>query len=979
MSLASWRVFNFFDLTAIRDPASTSETPLFSDSKLTEIRQGRNGSVFFGTNDGVVKEFTQDMELRQQFAAYDDSWSITQLKYLEGTSLLLTIGEKQGEPLKLHLWDLEKFSKGTTTPHCHTTVNITNGRNTFPLSAFAISSDYSILGCGYADGTVIIVRGDIVHDRGSRQRVVYNSQSPITGLGFYEKGDNITLFVTSVSQVFTVPTHGRNPGKEESTLDKSRGAALGCVAQDSNQKLIVAQDSGITYYTSRLRDVSFVFDVPKKSIFPFRQYLVISTAGSLTGTSSNSALSSLVDSSTSRIIIIDTENKYIAYNGQISNGLKGIFVQWGQLNILGSDGVLYAVKEKSLTARLDILKQRHLYDFAIHLAKEQNADDKTILDIESEFGDFLYNEGEVNESLVHYINAISPSVQSSRVILKYRDSQYISNLTAYLEALHDRGYATKEHTTLLLNSYAKLKNIEQLTKFVEAGAEEGKFDFDTAIKICRQAGYYPLATYLAQRNGDSDTAVLIMLRDLHDSKSCLKYIQTLDFNNALTTLITHSRLLLDEHPVETTALLITMFTGKYVPKPLELSLPSVNGSLNGSGLTSDQNSIAAPVLQSYRAFVNYMASGFGGMNGNAESLTPGTPSEPTYQPPKPRLIFSSFIDHPNEFVIFLEACLESYDRFEGDEKNRVDLVSTLFEMYLTLANKAQSDDEKREWQQKAKALGLDKNNKMDQNTMLLLTHMTGFHDNELMAAAYRDGFQVDMFRSCVASRDVQGAIEVLHKYGDQQKELYPLALNFFTSSTQVLEEAGEEEFNFVLTKIKEKRLMAPLQIIHELSTNSVVKVGQVRKFLLDLIASENTEIEHNTRLAQSYQEETAQKAKEINSLMNDPMVIQYSVCASCNLPLDLPAEHFVCRHSYHQRCLANSVAGSSINELNYMHAEGSTKCPKCSSDVETIRALRDAQEEAAQRSDLFEAALKDSEHKYKVVADFFGRGALTNV
>eukprot|EP00116_Pleurobrachia_bachei_P017952 sb/3478214/ len=52
----------------------------------------------------------------------------------------------------------------------------------------------------------------------------------------------------------------------------------------------------------------------------------------------------------------------------------------------------------------------------------------------------------------------------------------------YLEALHEKDVANRDHTTLLLNCYTKLKNVAKLEQFVMG---EGKLNFDveTAIKI----------------------------------------------------------------------------------------------------------------------------------------------------------------------------------------------------------------------------------------------------------------------------------------------------------------------------------------------------------------------------------------------------------------------------------------------------------------------------------------------------------------
>lgn len=1004
-------------MTPIKDPYSheSDGNQLYSDPSLTAICPGSE-TVFFAAQ-GIVKEFTKDIKFKQQFTAAEQGWTITRLQYLHGTSFLLTVAEMQGKPLTVHLWDLEKQNGGTSqAPHCHTTVHVTNGSNTFPLSAFAISSDYSVLGFGYADGSVIVVRGDILRDRGSRQRVVYNSPSPITGLEIHESSDGqtVTLFVTSVNQVFTVPTNGRNPGKAETMLEKNRGAAVGCVSKvkhkhDGECLLVVARDDGVTYYSNKLRQSSFVFDLPKKSVYLYKQYLVITTSGG--GNNSNTAaINSVVNSSTIRIVIIDTLNKYIAFNGQIAQGVKDVFILWDRINVVGSDGVLYSIEEKDLTSRLNILKQRNLYPVAIQLVGSLNAGKKLTSQLENEYAEYLYNEGDLNEALTHFINGIGYG-QTSQVILKYRDSQYIENLTRYLEELHKQGLATKEHTTLLMNSYAKLKDDEKLKQFIVDGSDNKKFDFETAIKICRQAGYYSLATYLAETTGDSDLAVQIKLRDLEDYRGCLEYVQTLEVKDTLRILIQHSRLLLDRYPMETTGLLINLFTGKYIPKPRDPIIKNDEEEEEQRTAGTTTENITAPVIQSYRAFLNYMSNGFGTglVNGTSETsalqtVDPSTSFDeesasrdsnsevfrqqqqqnqrqqiPSYQPPRPRLIFSAFLEHPNEFVIFLEACIESYDEFEGNEKDRVDLLSTLFEIYLTIANRCEKESEKKQWHKKAKDLSITLEDKIDRNSMLLTSYMASYHDNELLAKN-QEGFQIDLFRACVANRDVKGAIEIVHKYGDQEKELFPLALSFFTSSESILDEVGEE-FNFVLDRIRKDKLMAPLQVIQALSSNSVATVGHVRDYLLELISSEREEVEKNNKLAQSYQNEITSKKEEIEKLENDPQVVQYTLCASCNKPLDLPAVHFACKHSYHKRCL--EVIEPVLRDEGNGHGADAgytsdgPKCPRCIQGLEDIQTVRKGQQDMAERNDLFISTLKESDDKFKVITDFFGRGALT--
>ena len=57
-----------------------------------------------------------------------------------------------------------------------------------------------------------------------------------------------------------------------------------------------------------------------------------------------------------------------------------------------------------------------------------------------------------------------------------------------MKAFHaSQGLASTDHTTLLLNCYTKLKDIDKLDKFLRAGGstedKPTQFDVDTAIKV----------------------------------------------------------------------------------------------------------------------------------------------------------------------------------------------------------------------------------------------------------------------------------------------------------------------------------------------------------------------------------------------------------------------------------------------------------------------------------------------------------------
>ena len=106
------------------------------------------------------------------------------------------------------------------------------------------------------------------------------------------------------------------------------------------------------------------------------------------------------------------------------------------------------------------------------------------------------------------------------------------------------GLANSDHTTLLLNTYTKLKDVARLDSFVKteskrsdlAAAGDGDysekqqelpFDLDTAIRVCRQAGYFEHASYLAKKYERHEDYLRIQIEDAGNYKLALAYLRRL--------------------------------------------------------------------------------------------------------------------------------------------------------------------------------------------------------------------------------------------------------------------------------------------------------------------------------------------------------------------------------------------------------------------------------------------------------------------
>ena len=56
------------------------------------------------------------------------------------------------------------------------------------------------------------------------------------------------------------------------------------------------------------------------------------------------------------------------------------------------------------------------------------------------------------------------------------------------------------------------------------------FDVETAIRVCRQAGYYQHALYLADKHAQHEWYLKIQLEDIKDYQKALHYIGKLQFH-----------------------------------------------------------------------------------------------------------------------------------------------------------------------------------------------------------------------------------------------------------------------------------------------------------------------------------------------------------------------------------------------------------------------------------------------------------------
>src|SRR5579871_4794323 len=445
----------------------------------------------------------------------------------------------------LKVWHLDRLDQKTKAPHLHTTINVHTGSQPFPvlhlvlelmkISAFAALDNLSQIAVGFANGTVSLLRGEVAIGRSPKQRTIFESQEPITGLGFVDNAKQTLLNIVTTNRILTYFTSGKGHGSPPRLLD-ALGCALGCVAFRDDGEMIVGRDDAIYSYGGESKAGVYAFEGRKSCIAIFGDYVVVLSPPTSETKGIRSSLPNILTRpfdavEQSKISILDIENKFIVHSGAVNGGVKEVFSSWGNLYLITTEGEINELTEKDMTTKLDILYSRNLHQLAIQFAESAHLPSQKINSIVAKYADHLFSRGEYDAAIQQYLRALD-SINPSEVIRKYLDIQRIGNLVQILEELHSQKRANSDHTTLLLNCYARLKDVDQLESFIKS-ERVGEFDIDTAIQVCRQGRYYEQAAYLAQKYEEHDTYISILVENLKQYSRALKYIKTLPASEVL--------------------------------------------------------------------------------------------------------------------------------------------------------------------------------------------------------------------------------------------------------------------------------------------------------------------------------------------------------------------------------------------------------------------------------------------------------------
>ncbi|KAH9331112.1 hypothetical protein KI387_003220 [Taxus chinensis] len=547
--------------------------------------------------------------------------------------------------------------------------------------------------------------------------------------------------------------------------------------------------------------------------------------------------------------IYDLKNRLIAYS--LSVGVVShMLCEWGNIVLLTSDHKVFCIGEKDMEGKLDMLYKKNLYTIAINLVQSQQADAAATAEVLRKYGDHLYGKQDYDEAMSQYIRTIG-QLEPSYVIQKFLDAQRIYNLTSYLEKLHEKGLASKDHTALLLNCYTKLKDVAKLDEFIE-GEGEHRFDVETAVNY----------------------------------DEALEYISSLESIQAAVTVKEYGKILVEHKSDETIAILMKLCSGD-------------------DDLATDSTSV---------------------------NLFPG-------KLPSPMDFVNVFIDHP----LYLMNFLERYISKVKDSPAHVEIHNTLLELYL-------SDDLCTSSLSKSNVQGVDTSGRGPNKNVSSLSnignkgkriiengqvHMGTDERPERLnkgLALLKSAWPPHEDHPCY---DVDLAVVLCEMYqfkqGGGDPSLWEDVLKYFGE----LGEDCSKEVKEVLVYIERDDLLPSIIVLQILAKNPCLTLSVVKDYVARKLEQESKLVEENRKSIDKYQEETAAMRKEVQELRTNARIFQLSKCTGCTFTLDLPAVHFMCMHSFHQRCLGD-------NEK---------ECPVCAPQNKTLLEMKRSLEQNAKDHD----------------------------
>ncbi|MEW5305679.1 MAG: hypothetical protein WDW36_008205 [Sanguina aurantia] len=947
MSFA-FKKFNFF----VQNETASNGFPKNS----TCHTQG-SSALFVGCDNGSVHALDESFNLLYTFNAHGHK--VLEVLWLEGRRLLLTVGvEEPGfSSSSLKLWDVDKISLakqaqqqptqqpqqpkssgwtgGSVTvsgpvggnaagtvpsgppqpfksvklfsakyPESDVTAvaakeSVTGGGDSSGSSSGAVGGPGVTVAVGLGSGFVYLLsadlsaKGKIVHTGKISARPEREDLCGVYGLQLQGDADLLSLFVVTESQTlsFNLQTNTKT------MLDQQGSRVRGCCALKASL-LVVAREAGLFDYSLDTRAGCTVFEGVKTQLEVLRRFLLV-----VSRDTSPSGVSTAV------LSLLDVRNRLVAGSFSVAD-VRHVMVAWGAVVLITGSGRLFTFTELGLASQLESLFKRSLHKLALDVARAVRVDAATEASIHTQWADHLYSKAQSSEG--SWTPPRTP------------------NLAAFLEVLHTKGLASADHTTLLLNCYTKLKDVEKLDAFIHCASL--KFDAETAVKVLRGAGYPDQALWVAHQACQPEWMLEIMIDDMGDYSQAISFLVEVEGNSraqCAELVRKYGKALVTHRPVDTTRLL---------------------GELCTMGVDTEGTAYAASVAD----FAHLYSERPTDLMLLCEFIL-NTSSAPASEP----LLYHTLLQ------LYLTGRMDEGGRDSrgppGAGRGRGGAAATAT---AAAVDRASAEERMRRRERALELLSSGwpshlPSPKYDPDTSLLLCRLSDFHAG-LVFLYDKLRLPREVLQVYMSTGDHSALIAATIKYGDGSKggdtTLWGDVLEHFVAQ----EGDCTPWVSRMLELIEQGSILPPLVVLQMLAKNKGLQMRVVRGYVARQLQAESSEVARDREAISRLASETASMKAELLKLKTKARVFQNSRCSASSQPLDLPVVHFLCGHSFNVRALGDS----------------DSECPLCGPDFKRVLDIKRSMQIAAMQQDRFFTELRENADGFAVVAEHFGRGLM---
>lgn len=630
--------------------------------------------------------------------------------------------------------------------------------------------------------------------------------------------------------------------------------------------------------------------------------------------------------------------------------------------------------EIDVARKMELLITKEFYDVAKQIAESQrNVDPELRADILKQYGDYLYAKEKYGDAMDEYVETIGV-LEPSYVIRKYIQSTHLPLLTRYLEGLHSRSrgaVANVTHTTILLNCYIKQKEEKKLMDFI--CREDVSFEPHNAISICRRGGYSEAALLMADKYAIAMESARILLYDMEKPAEALDFLysQRVDVVEEIAQAI--GKDLLHAEPEKTTQLLTQLCT-----------------AWPGPG----------------RRRMDY---------------TDETPSGLSNRGHARDYIASVFLEHPVFLLRFLESVVQSGVLDGEPPDDNLVVYNTLFELYVTPELKNGGDTTTNVAVTSGAVISAalsdtataESSSKRADKALTLLNQCRGrYNDYTALCLSFQHHFEegiVFLLRSMGQTADMFNFF--LHKArtapdnSEERNQIFNQLIDYCIEATPSapplssgdnrsgtidaslwrmllteLVRSGSGDggnpniggIERVLEHVYKHNLLSCVEVMEVFcDADDAIPLEVIRSYaqrsMLD-IAKETEAVQQQSAAKMA---EIRKRQSEIDRLKTSAVVVQTTTCAHCSQPLDIPMVHFMCAHTFHQRCL-------------YSCTECNICAPVHRAALDEVRRAQKANDEPRHFLDaLLATGTGDdgAEHQsaFSVITEFMQSGVLSNL